>query len=281
MVRTKPRNTEPEFSVAEMMDDMDQHLRETGADPSLYPVLRMDAPRTRYKKPGQGSGRGVVRKLTDPQVEYIIGLMEQKQTDGLVLLPGAEDVRNMSKQGARDLIDRLLRLPDRPGFVPRATGRMMDLIRRLMAEKLIPDTSREWLERNTADGRKLTFDHAKRAIEMLFAAPKPPPVTRPAPGTVGVDIGMYELPTGEIYLVRRARKPRTDLYALLIEIVDGKRIATYVKGAIRKLTPDMRMSIERAEELTLSIGECIVCGRELTNGKSVKLGIGPICRGYF
>lgn len=273
-------------SVAELMADMDRHLLDTGTDPARFPVSRADAPaaqRTRYKQPGQRSGRGVVRPNNDKQVKYILALMEQKDTTNLVLLPGAENVRHMSARGASDLLDRLLACPDKPNFVRPATDPMIDYIKRLMPLHVITDEARAWLVRNTADGVRMSFEHARRSIEMLKAAPMVSTTTIPARGRgpeVTVAVGMYERPDGKIFLVKKAQK-KEHLYAMLVEIVDGKRVATYAPGSIHTLTADMRMTIERAEELTLAMGSCIACGRTLTNGKSVTLGIGPICRGYF
>jgi hypothetical protein len=53
----------------------------------------------------------------------------------------------------------------------------------------------------------------------------------------------------------------------------------YEQGAIHKLRPEMRMSLEEAKEFGKVYGTCCVCGRTLTNETSIEEGIGPVCGG--
>jgi hypothetical protein len=39
------------------------------------------------------------------------------------------------------------------------------------------------------------------------------------------------------------------------------------------------MSIEAAKTYSRRIGACCVCGKTLTNAKSIERGIGPVCAG--
>jgi hypothetical protein len=52
----------------------------------------------------------------------------------------------------------------------------------------------------------------------------------------------------------------------------------YVMGAIYKVREIDRLSLEQAKVISAQIGECVICGRTLTDGKSVDAGIGPVCR---
>lgn len=45
--------------------------------------------------------------------------------------------------------------------------------------------------------------------------------------------------------------------------------------------PGDQMNVERAKELMIRYGRCIVCGRFLKVAKSVERGIGPVCFSYF
>jgi len=112
---------------------------------------------------------------------------------------------------------------------------------------------------------------------------------RPKEGEITVGIGVYELPTGEIYVVKPNRA-KTRLYAKkLVETTErltkqGKRVDfdfVYERGAIYKLKPQHKMFIERAKRLMIRYGRCIVCGRRLKVAKSVERGIGPVCIKYF
>jgi hypothetical protein len=101
-----------------------------------------------------------------------------------------------------------------------------------------------------------------------------------------ITTGVYETPDHTIYVVRPNRDG-TRHYAKKLKQAPSERTTEsgqhvnfdfeYDKGAIFKLKPEYRMSEERAKELTVLYGHCIVCGRTLKEAKSVERGIGPIC----
>ena len=111
---------------------------------------------------------------------------------------------------------------------------------------------------------------------------------KPTTGFVG--IGVYELPNGEIYVVKPNRA-KTRVYAMKLVESPSERLTetgthvkfdfVYEKGAIYKIKPEYKMDIERAKELMIRYGRCIVCGRRLKVAESVERGIGPICIKYF
>jgi hypothetical protein len=98
--------------------------------------------------------------------------------------------------------------------------------------------------------------------------------------------GVYEHPTDGIYIVK-PNQQKTRLYAKRLVEITGNRLTEadevvqidfeYEQGAVYKLTPEMKMPLERAKELTVRYGRCIVCGAHLTDAKSVERGIGPVC----
>ncbi len=49
----------------------------------------------------------------------------------------------------------------------------------------------------------------------------------------------------------------------------------YAQGAINKIKPEDKMSLEEAKEFGHLYGVCCVCGRTLTNESSIEAGIGP------
>jgi len=103
-------------------------------------------------------------------------------------------------------------------------------------------------------------------------------------------MGVYELPSGEIYVVKPNRD-KTRLYAKkLVEAPSdrltetGQRVSfdfEYERGAIYTIRPEYKMSLERGKELMIRYGRCIICGRRLKVAESVERGIGPICIKYF
>jgi hypothetical protein len=98
--------------------------------------------------------------------------------------------------------------------------------------------------------------------------------------------GVYELPTKEIYLVK-PNQEMTHVYALRLVETPSDRITEsgatvkfefqYERGAIYRILPEHRMSLERGKELMIRYGRCIVCGHNLKVKKSVERGIGPVC----
>ena len=97
--------------------------------------------------------------------------------------------------------------------------------------------------------------------------------------------GVYELPSGEIFVVKFNHE-KTRLYAKkLVETserltVSGSRVDfdfVYERGAIYRIRPEHKMAFERAKELMIKYGRCIVCGHGLKVADSVERGIGPVC----
>lgn len=68
-----------------------------------------------------------------------------------------------------------------------------------------------------------------------------------------------------------------NLYALQLDESTGRW--EYAKGAIHKLQPQTKVTIEQASAYGRKTGRCMICGRLLTNPESVERGIGPICAG--
>jgi Family of unknown function (DUF6011) len=55
----------------------------------------------------------------------------------------------------------------------------------------------------------------------------------------------------------------------------------YAPGVIRRLTVADRMSLEDAKAWGALYGTCCVCGRTLTDERSIAEGIGPVCGNRF
>lgn len=94
----------------------------------------------------------------------------------------------------------------------------------------------------------------------------------PASGALVPD-RLYETPDGEIY--RTYLSGEGNLY-VKIWTTDGWDYEG-ARGALRRIRPEHRMTVERAKELSLQWAQCIRCGAELSNAVSVERGIGPVC----
>jgi hypothetical protein len=132
------------------------------------------------------------------------------------------------------------------------------------------------------DYRRAT-NAAERAHEDAEAARVP---TRRAPA----DEGMYRK-DGVIYKVQIAVHGSGKPYAKRLEFVEGQDMGdsglrgtwhfVYDRGAVRELGPEHRLTLEQAKEFGALYGTCCVCGRTLTDEKSIAAGIGPVCAGKF
>ena len=128
------------------------------------------------------------------------------------------------------------------------------------------------------DGKWVTFHKDGEC-----PAPAEPAAVAPEPVTQD---GMYRTPEGVIYKVQIAHHGSGNLYAKRMWLIEGwefethgKRKATFEfeRGAIRKLTADMKMTLEQAKEFGALYGMCCKCGAILTDEYSISNGIGPIC----
>lgn len=117
----------------------------------------------------------------------------------------------------------------------------------------------------------VTANQLSALEKMYFRASyvAPPPIERE--GNLVSEVGVYESAEG-IFRVKKSRQSGR-FYALRVT----ESSAIYEARAIHNLRAEDKMTVARAEELSLAWGQCIVCGRELTNPESVKRSIGPVC----
>lgn len=281
-----------------MNADMEAAMRGNGMVPALVfhglPATNTaTSERTRYAKPGQRSGNGIVRLVSEKQVKYMRYLLATRDTSKLVRLPGSEDIEGMSLAGARDLIDRLLGCPELPTVkASGASEAQLKFIRSLASERVYDGDP-------VADATDVRA--ASRVIDALKRAPRRPatvaaPVAAKAAtatveaGSGTVEAGMYRTADGTIYKVQRAVHGSGHLYAKRLVKLDqaytkvtrGKEHTVthefeYASGAIRSIRPSDRMTLDQAREFGALYGTCCVCGRTLTDERSIEAAIGPVC----
>ncbi len=151
-----------------------------------------------------------------------------------------------------------------------------------------------------SQGRELT-DKMQKSWNRLFegkeqsifapkdteSAPQNTPQAQPSDenSLPQLDLGVYELPDGSVYVVT-SNKEGTRLYAKKLVVTRPRLNAdnvpvdfdfVYDRGAIYNIKPEHKMSLERAKKLTIQYSRCIRCGRHLKAAESVERGIGPIC----
>lgn len=103
----------------------------------------------------------------------------------------------------------------------------------------------------------------------------------PAKAAGAVQDGMYRNPeSGEIFRVQKAVHGSGNLYAKRLiapAFEGGKASFEYAPGAVRKLKPEWRMTLEEAKEYGALYGCCIRCCRTLTREESIERQMGPVC----
>jgi hypothetical protein len=250
-------------------------------DGALHPSN--EAPR------GNGTGTGAsktARPATERQLALIASLAAERIHDLDVNRP-------LTARDASSVIDALFSAPRKDGgntSTQAPTERQLAYLDKLLAEK-----DHGWGEDEVAAVRA---DKAKasKAIDALQGMPRKSAEARKAAaassGQVTED-GMYRTPDDEIYKVQRAVNGSGNLYAKLLVKLDEPIIKRgkltwyefeYASGAIRKLRPEWKMSLEEAKEWGALYGSCCVCGATLTDdsaGGSIEQGIGPVCASKF
>lgn len=159
-----------------------------------------------------------------------------------------------------------------------ATPKQVAFLERLLAERDhgFDESTMELQRRVTTQSKRDT----SRLIDQLMACPK-----KDAPTTL--EDGIYRAADGTLYRVYHTVHGANQQVASIIN-VDVDREArkadkfTYAgKAPLATLTPAMRLTFEEAVQFGSAYGWCVRCGSVLHNDRSVELGIGPVCRGYF
>lgn len=261
-------------------EDADRLLTELGTMPS-----KTVGERTRFKTPGQRSGRGIVRKISERQARYIAFLLKSRDFTSLINKPWfTTDVDNISLAGARTFIDALLGCPELPkGDVPAdlATDKQVAFIVSLLAQR---DTTGTPYEGKTEDdAKKVTKGQAKTIINNLLALPYP--TVEVTKESVAAIAGIYELEIDGELCIFRMKKARggKHFYAMKLDRTAGDAW-NYAEGMSRKVPSEGRkLTLEECEALSLALGGCCMCGATLTAtvngvGPGARF-IGPICAG--
>lgn len=86
----------------------------------------------------------------------------------------------------------------------------------------------------------------------------------------------YYLVDGDVFVVM-ASKETGKLYAKKLVISGKKGSWVYAPGMIYKLKPEQKLTLEEAAKIGHATGVCAICGRTLSDEKSVAQGVGPVC----
>lgn len=229
-------------------------------------------------------GTFAVHSPSAAQLSFIGRLVAERvipETGGEQVALAAFREGRLNKRHASDLIDWLMTLPQNPRIpnAPALSEKQAALIAKLATEK---QGATEAISTACDLAGVETYEQlpkhvASKLIDVLFGLPK---FAVPAAGPGSLEAGMYRK-DGEIYKVQKAVHGSGHMYAKLL-VTHGfgeKATFEYAAGAIRKLTPADRMTLEQAKEFGAVYGVCVVCGATLTDESSIAAGIGPVCAG--
>lgn len=102
--------------------------------------------------------------------------------------------------------------------------------------------------------------------------------TATAPATQTITPGFYWNALGVFRVVESDKNPG---HYFAKQLNPQTHRWSYAKGAIYRLQPQTRVTLEQAKQYGVKMGSCLICGRELTDPSSVAQGIGPVCAKGF
>lgn len=192
----------------------------------------------------------------------------------------ASDIEEVAVE---DLLDTI---PEGPADL--RTEAQADLMNRLVAQiqeldQTTGDKAQGYVIRMTVHGAWTPgrSGNASAWITRMIAKVSELKAARKTAPAAELEDGIYEL-DGNIYKVVHAVHGSGRQYAkVLIPALDDSESWTWemARGIVAKLTPEMKMDLERAKELGRIYGVCVRCGAVLTDEESISAGIGPICSG--
>lgn len=226
-------------------------------------------------------GNGIVADpASEKQVAYITSLVLQHDTSRIGTFPQRtltqiQAGEEVSKGRASKLIEVLKRQPKIQAEIHQAqddaTPAQLGFLRTLCAEQ----------------GEEVRTSYSKTEasseIERLLKNRETPKAQTPKQGLKVTEDGMYQTSDGTVYKVQIAKQGSGRLYAK--QLVEHKTETgsswsfEYASGAIHRLTPADKMSLEKAQEFGKLYGVCCRCAADLTDERSIEAGIGPICAG--
>jgi hypothetical protein len=217
-------------------------------------------------KAGNQYGTFKVHYCSPAQAKFIQSLLDSR-----IHSMAITDATTVNKKHATRIIKELLACPKK--FTEPVTEKqisfMMLLIKTRQNADQVCNTKLVALGLSTI--YKLDRDQAKIFINEFLQLPKLPPEI------VEIPVGAYKM-NDTFYSVRKSRESgRFHAYAY---DMTTKRW-NFDRGAINKITPDMRLTLSDASAFGIATGTCVHCARTLTVQKSVVAGMGRVCASKY
>lgn len=227
-----------------------------------------------------GSGR-VQTPASEKQVAYITKLAAQHDVSGIGTFPARTlaaildgKAETVSSKRASSLIDVLRRQPRVANAdAPKASEKQLGFLRSLIVRKGYTIHEDKLAKLGPRDASELID-----LLQGMDDKPQEQPTADAPAKSDELEDGMYRV-DGVIYKVQHAVHGSGRQYAKELVGEGADWSFEYAAGAIRKLRPEHRMTLEEAKEFGALYGTCCVCGRTLTKESSIAEGIGPVCSG--
>lgn len=175
-----------------------------------------------------------------------------------------------------------------------ATEKQIAFILKLAAERdffSLLDSDRQLVENARNGSARITRFAASRLIDTLlktayaasvssngFQKDRAPKAQAPK---AELEAGIYRV-GDDWFKVQKAVHGSGHMYAKqLVVDAPGSAHFEFASGAIRKITPDHKVSLEEAASFGRIYGVCCNCGATLTDENSIEAGIGPVCAKRF
>lgn len=175
-------------------------------------------------------------------------------------------------------------------YIETATARQIDYLKSLLRDRDVDDFTVSRID-DAIEAGALTKQTASECIADALRCPKRPLAQARRDAEMITEAGMYRM-DGAIYKVQVAVHGSGRLYAkrlcqhTAMDDTYNTRVKQdrtwhfeYAAGVVSKLRAEHRMTLEQAKEFGALYGTCCVCGRTLTDEKSIEAGIGPVCGG--
>lgn len=156
-----------------------------------------------------------------------------------------------------------------------ATQRQIDFINGLKVEREVPEGLMEGYRSVWRSGL-FTAKVASALISEMSVFPTRPGVVRK---NVAVE-GVHNV-SGQIIKVQRSQNSGYLYAKVLTQELSGKWSFTHMPGGLKLVSESTKLTLEDAKKYGSLYGTCCVCGRTLTDEKSIAAGIGPICSERF
>lgn len=207
-------------------------------------------------------GEYTVQVCSPKQASFIQSLLNTRKHS----LP-ITDATTVNKKHASRIIDELLKCPK---LVPDlATSKQVDYINALITTR---QTAQLYVESSlkrhgVTDIAQLSRDNARSLITTLKILP-----------FVGVAVSVTEVGAyrhGETYY--SVRKSGQSGKLIAYEFDPDTRSWNFARGAIYSLQPSERLTLSEAKKFGVQTGQCVHCGRTLTDPISIMAGLGTVC----